>query len=214
VLAQRGLTWLATEREKVQYFTHATPLRLDELPHVRFGRDSNTTIRHCAEKLPIGVDPEGRQHVFAYLVTHPHPGNFRLFLHRHAELLRALPSWTVRALFPKVLLGERRAFELAFYEECGSPLMSVDIEEFSWLRRQPRVSLGADPKRAEAARRRFSSARFAVHNSPRPCRGLIVGLERFLEYFAPIAPERTFRASHPHARKPQALWSVRAQTSV
>jgi hypothetical protein len=160
VLGERDLTWLATEREKVQYFTHATPLRPDELPHVRFGRDSNTTIRYFAEKLPIGVDPEGREHVFVYLVTNPHPGNFRLFLHRHAELLRALPSWTVRALFPKVLLGERRAFELAFYEECGSPLRSVDVEEFSWLRRQPRATLEADLERARAARRRFASPRF------------------------------------------------------
>ena len=55
VLAERGLRWLGSEREKVAYFTPITALRATELPHLAFTDGRETTIRHFPDKLPIGI---------------------------------------------------------------------------------------------------------------------------------------------------------------
>ena len=52
VLAEPGLQWLATEREKVDYFTRATILKRTELPGLAFGAPSNQTRRYFPDKLP------------------------------------------------------------------------------------------------------------------------------------------------------------------
>src|SRR5689334_2218182 len=48
VLAEPRLRWLGSEREKVEYFSAATSLRLKELPHIAFGRGAEKTIRYFA----------------------------------------------------------------------------------------------------------------------------------------------------------------------
>ena len=53
-------------------------------------RAAEQTVRYFPDKLPIGVPADGRTHVFLYLVNRPAPVDFRAFLHRHVELLRAL----------------------------------------------------------------------------------------------------------------------------
>ena len=93
----------------------ATTLRLKELPHLAFGRGAEKTIRHFPDKLPIGIAGDGRTHVFLYLVNRPTPVDFRAFLHRHAELLRALPEWELRLLVPRHLVKA-----VAALRGCGS----------------------------------------------------------------------------------------------
>lgn len=132
VLAEPDVQWLATEREKVAHFTVTTPLRRHELPHLVFGRRRDQTIRYFPDKLPIGVTQDGRTHIFVYLVTRALPIDFRAFLHRHAELLRALPSWTLRLLVPRHLSGAVPLFEAAFHDEIATPIRPSTLDELRW----------------------------------------------------------------------------------
>ena len=103
VLADPTLLWLGTERDKRRYFIGRLGPRLEdhEYPKLVFGAPPNTTTRYFPDKLPIGVDAEGRRNVFLYLPTSATPMDFRLCLLRHAELFHALGRWAVRVLFPR-----------------------------------------------------------------------------------------------------------------
>ena len=88
VLADRTLQWLGTESEKVEYFTRATRLRPSELPLLKFGEAPDETIRWFPYKLPIGINGDGRTHVFLYLVTRKSPVEFRTFRRGEPEVIR------------------------------------------------------------------------------------------------------------------------------
>lgn len=164
VLAQPQLRWLGTEREKVEYFGRRTRLEADELPLIKFGLPPRQTIRHFPDKLPIGVTGDGRSHVFLYLVNRDVPVDFRAFLHRHAELLRALPEWELRLLVPRHLDETAPVFEMAARQELGMPLRLKDMEELSWYFKQRRkVEKGGvedDAERYRRASRQFHGYRF------------------------------------------------------
>ena len=166
VLGERRLQWLGAEREKVEYFSTATTLRLKELPHLVFGAGPEKTIRYFPDKLPIGITGDGRTHVFLYLVNRPTPVDFRAFLHRHAELLRALPEWELRLLVPRHLLEAAPLFEQAAREELGRPLRLDDVAELRWyFRQQDQVDHGGAPedfRRFRRACRAFRAPRFHV----------------------------------------------------
>lgn len=147
VLGERQLQWLGAERDKVEYFRTTTTLRLKELPHLAFGVRPDTTIRYFPDKLPIGIADDGRTHVFLYLVNRPAPVDFRAFLHRHAELLRALPEWELRLLVPRHLLEAAPLFEQAAREELSRPLRLDDVAELHWyFRQQDHVERGGVPE--------------------------------------------------------------------
>jgi hypothetical protein len=140
VLEDPALTWLATEGEKLAHVTLTLGTRFAraDLPRLVFGTSADQTIRYFPDRLPIGVDPDGRM-VFLYLATRESPVDFRAFLHRHAELLRALPAWTIRLLVPPHLTGVPRRYEAACREELATPLRLATVEELRWyfpLRRQ------------------------------------------------------------------------------
>jgi hypothetical protein len=166
VLGETRLRWLASEREKVEYFRATTTLRPKELPHIAFGRGPEKTIRYFPDKLPIGITADGRTHVFAYLMTRPTPVDFRAFLHRHAELLRALPEWEVRLLVPRHLLKAARMYEEASREELARPLRLDDTAELRWyFRQQDQVDRGGAPedfRRFRRACRAFRGPRYHV----------------------------------------------------
>jgi hypothetical protein len=134
VLASREMTWLATERDKLAYFAPLVhgKLQREHLPHLRFGNGTGTTIRYFPDKLPIGLDGDGREHVFTYLITRSAPVDFRQFLHRHAELLGALPRWTIRLLVPPHLQNAVAAYEVAWRDEFASPLRPAVLDELRW----------------------------------------------------------------------------------
>jgi hypothetical protein len=160
VLDHRDLHWLATEGEKVDYFRRITPLRPDELPRLVFGDPPGTTTRWFPDKLPIGIARDRDCHVFVYLATSDAPWDFRQFLGRHAELLRALPRWTLRVLVPTGLQAAREAFATAAAEELAAPLTPAQAEELRWYFRQPSARLSGDGRRFYDARRAFGGARF------------------------------------------------------
>ena len=53
--------------------------------------------------MPIGIRLREDPIVFLYLITKPTPFDFRIFLSRHAQLLLALPEWSLRLLAPRSL---------------------------------------------------------------------------------------------------------------
>jgi hypothetical protein len=166
VLGERRLGWLATEREKVDYFSAATTLRSKELPHLAFGAGPVKTVRYFPDKLPIGVTGDGRTHVFTYLVNRRTPVDFRAFLHRYSELLRALPEWELRLLVPRHLVKAGPLFEQAAREELSRPLRLDDVAELHWyFRQQDHIDRGGAPedfRRFRRACRAFRAPRFRV----------------------------------------------------
>src|SRR3954466_9882095 len=160
VLGDRDLQWLATEREKVAYFTTSRRVPLADLPSLTFSSDAGRTVRRFTDKLPIGIGDDGRTYVFLYLVTRPLPVDFRMFLERHAELLRALPAWTVRLLVPHHLTNSLKRYKDAFREQLGAPVRPMQMEELRWFF-ETRRQRGARPDdRFIRAKRAFGSPRF------------------------------------------------------
>jgi hypothetical protein len=132
VFADRALTWLATERDKRSYFTLTHRVPSHDLPSLTFRADDAETVRYFPEKLPIGLDPDGRTHVFVFLLVRDLPVDFRNFLERYAELLRALPAWTVRLVVPAHKSSAIPVFEAAFHEHVASPLRPAIVDELRW----------------------------------------------------------------------------------
>jgi hypothetical protein len=162
VLADRDLQWLATEQEKVAYFTLTHRLARTDLPAVRFRSGAHQTVRYFADKLPIGIGSDSRTYVFVYLVTRPIPVDFRMFLERHAELFRALPAWTLRLLVPHHLTNAMTRYRDAFREQLGTPLRPTHLEELRWYFHARKRGSGAKDGRYEQAVRAFGAARFRV----------------------------------------------------
>src|SRR5690606_6478374 len=107
---------------------------------------------------------DGRTHLFLYLVNRSAPVDFRAFLHRHVEVLRALPSWEVRLLTPPHLKEDVPAFEAAARQELAMPLRLDEVDELRWFFEQQRsVEAGSSPAnctRFVRARRTFHAPRF------------------------------------------------------
>ena len=161
VIGSRELDWLATERDKVAHFARlfGTSVRKEELPHLTFGTPPGVTVRYFPDKLPIGIAEDGRP-LFTYLIKRASPVEFRSFLQRHAELLRALPSWRLRILTPTHLSGATRSHRAAVNQELLSPLRLSVVEELRWFfeasNRMQHVAL-ADSERFLRAKRAFST---------------------------------------------------------
>ena len=168
VIAHREVRWLGAEQDKLAHFLTTTSLDRDALPRVVFGERPNVTVRHFPDKLPIGVSPDGRRHVFLYLLVNPLSHDFRVFLRRHAELLRALPAWSIQLLVPvEQTDSEGRAqnladlYENAFRQELGAPLDPITANELRWFWEASALASGvAEEKRMRRARRIFGTPRF------------------------------------------------------
>jgi len=166
VIAHPEVTWLATEREKVAHFTRESRLRPRDLPHLRFGNEHGRTLRFFPDKLPIGIEADGRGHVFVYLVTRRLPVDFRAFLHRHAEVLRTLSMWRIQLLFPRHLAGVMSRYEAAVEDELATPLQSTTLDELKWFFEQRQQATVSPALVAEArfrhAEEAFATPRFRV----------------------------------------------------
>ena len=166
ILADRPVGWLATEADKVAYFTLSHRIGRDDLPSATFHGVETDTTRFFPDKLPIGLDPDGRTHVFLYLVTRDTPVDFRTFLERHAELFRLLPAWKVRLLVPLHKNGAAAAYRTAFREHLESPLRLSVVDELRWYFRARRSPHNDTAERFEQAVRAFGAPRFqALHRA-------------------------------------------------
>ena len=168
VLGHREFRWLGSEQDKVAHFLTTTALDRDALPRLAFGRKPNITVRYFPDKLPIGVSPDGRRYAFLYLLVNPLPHDFQVFLRRHAELLRALPAWSVQLLVPidqpdpdgrAQRLAEH--YESAFRQELATPLDPVTANELRWFWEASTLGTEvAEENRMRRARRIFGTPRF------------------------------------------------------
>jgi hypothetical protein len=167
VLADRRYGWLGTERDKVAYFVDRLEQDLpkDWYPHLTFGQGHEKTTRYFPEKLPIGVPRDGdRRHVFLYLVTREVPAEFRLFLLRHADLLKAVNEWTIRVLVPRRFRKAAALYRYALRDAFTSPLTPAQVDELDWFFRA-RQGRPTDPPpdpdlNLATGARKFSAARF------------------------------------------------------
>ena len=162
LLAHPSLRWLATEQEKVDYVQQTTALRLAELPRVTSTGTPGSTTRYFPDRLPIGVSPDGRRHVLVYVAWQSVPIDFRGFLLRHGEVLRALPEWDVEVVALTTGDAVRHAYEEAFHDEIAHPLSLSMIDELAWYFGQLQRTAPRDHARWREARRRFGSTRFRV----------------------------------------------------
>ncbi|MEP6917454.1 MAG: hypothetical protein ABJC89_17520 [Acidobacteriota bacterium] len=166
VLDDGGFTWLGTERDKRWHFERrlGDRLRPNEFPILTFGSKPRQTVRYFPDKMPIGMRSGEDPVVFVYLVTRPSPCDFRLFLWRHAELFRALRTWTLRLLVPGVLRKAMPLYMQAVREEWTTPLSPAVTDQLrSYFRSRKGGDAAAapamDPGRKEASER-FRGPRF------------------------------------------------------
>ncbi len=168
VLADRNYTWLGTERDKRDYFDRALDanyFRPTDYPHVTYRAESGETTRYFPDKMPIGIEKDGFQrYVFLYLVTRDVPVDFRLFLLRHAELLRTLPQFTIRLLIPRRFRKSTSLYRFAFRDELAMPIDPTTAEQLQAYFRYRRQAGGHLTEPAgedlEKAFRKFGAARF------------------------------------------------------
>jgi hypothetical protein len=131
VVLQPELIWLATEEEKVAFFSLMAPsLPRERLPHVTVGQGGGGRLRLFPDDQPIGVTTMGRM-VFTYLVTTYETKALRAFVQRHADLLEAMLSWTLRLVVPQQLADSAARFEGAVRDEL-TPLRSELVAELKW----------------------------------------------------------------------------------
>ena len=124
--------YLATEDEKVAFFGLMAPsLPREQLPHITVGKEPAARVRLFPEDQPIAVTPTGRV-AFTYVVSAGYIEEFRAFVQRHADLLRALPGWTLRVVFPRQIAGAISAFEAVTRHELTSPLRPETLAELKW----------------------------------------------------------------------------------
>jgi len=171
VLADHHYGWLGTEQDKRTYFREALEydLKDDWYPHLTFGTGAEKTTRFFPDKLPIGVPLNGeRRHVFLYLATREVPTDFRVFLLRHAALLKSVDEWTIRVFLPRRFRKAAALYRYAVRDAFLMPLTPDDTEELDWYfraRRGEAVCPTWNPTLDVAtAARKFGTARFeALH---------------------------------------------------
>jgi hypothetical protein len=88
------------------------------------------------------------------------PVEFRSFLERHAELLRALPAWTIRLLVPAPKRTAIALHEAAFEEQLASPLRPSVVDDLRWYFRARRRRPADAEERFDQAVKGFSAPRF------------------------------------------------------
>lgn len=157
------LVWLGTAEEKAAHLTALTPINPADLPDVTTGEGDTRRVRYFPERFPIGVHLEGRG-VVVYVVTAPVLDEFRVFLERHAPVLRALRAWTLRIVVPPHLSVVGQRAKQVVWNQLLTPLRPKVIDELRWYFEQARTH--AAPSRSCDLDERFFRARDAF-SAPR-----------------------------------------------
>jgi hypothetical protein len=166
VLDDSICTWLGPASDKRRHFMRHLEDRLEtrEYPHLSFGEGPARAVRYFPDKLPIGILPQLDSHVFVYLVTHPSPMDFRLFLLRHVALFRVLFRWMIRLLLPRPLWKARLVYQHAARDHLGVRLEPANVQLLEWLfpERKRLAEPGAEPadERYLRTSKNFGAPRF------------------------------------------------------
>lgn len=122
------MIWLGTAEDKAAHLTALTSITAEELPHVTSCDGERRTVRYFQNRLPIGIHLAGRG-VLVYVVLDQTLNDFRLFLERHAAVLRALRAWTVRVVIPmqfQVVQDLPEKVKQAFFTQFVVPAFSEE----------------------------------------------------------------------------------------
>jgi hypothetical protein len=97
---------------------------LDTSPDTTIDKASSGSRSTLPGTYPIGLDPTGHA-VLLYLATVPWTEEFRRFLQARAALLRVVPGWTLRLVFPRPVDRAFEAYRAVIREELETPLPSI-----------------------------------------------------------------------------------------
>ena len=163
IVEDPDLVWLGTADEKAAHLLALTRIEQADLPHLTVGEGETRTVRYFPDRLPIGIHLAGRG-VVVYVVADPWLDEFRVFLERHAALLRALRAWTLRIVVPQFPDIAQRSKQVV-WNQLLTPLRTETIDELRWyfeqLRSHPAPSRSDDlDERFYEAREAFSAPRF------------------------------------------------------
>lgn len=156
--------WLGTAEEKTAHLLALTRIEAANLPHVTVGEGDTRNVRCFPDRLQIGIHPAGRG-VVVYVLTEPWLDDFRMFLERHAALLRALPAWTFRIVVPPQFPGIGERAKQVVWNQLLTPLTEQTLDALRWYfeqaRSHPAPSRSADlDGRFFRTREAFSAPRF------------------------------------------------------
>jgi len=156
IVEDPDMAWLATAEQKAADLTALTSIEPTDLPHVTVGEGDARKVRYFPERLPIGIHAAGRG-VLVYVFAAPGMGEFRLFLERHAGVLRALPAWTLRIVAPPNLPGIGERATQVVQQHLMAPLRPVTLDEMRWYFDQLRSVSPSDMPRFSRDRGAFSN---------------------------------------------------------
>jgi hypothetical protein len=165
VLASPALVWLATAEEKRTHLLSLTNIPEHRLPRGTAASRTSDTARLFPDRDPIGIDLNGR-----WVVLYVAGGggeDLRAFVQRHADLLTALPAWTLRLALPPDLKPLDKSFRQVVEHELTTPLSPRAFDELRWYFDQRRASGGdrhkvADEERFACAKEAFAGPRFQL----------------------------------------------------
>ena len=163
IVEDPNLVWLGTADEKLTHLLALTRIAQSDLPHVGVGEGEARTVRFFPDRLPIGIHLAGRG-VIVYVVTDPWLDEFRVFLERHAALLRALPAWTLRIVVPPQFPDIGQRSKQVVWNQLLTPLRTDVLDELRWYFEQVRSH--PTPSRSDDLDERFYKARDAF-SAPR-----------------------------------------------
>jgi hypothetical protein len=123
IVEARDVTWLASQRDKVEQFTIGFGVAPESLPQRAVRAGGATSSRLFPDALPIGVEAPNRA-VFVYPATPSSMVDFRPFLQRHHALLAALPAWSLVLVFAPDETLLRVRWQAVVEREIG-PLLGV-----------------------------------------------------------------------------------------
>ena len=103
-------------------------------------------------------------HLFVYLVRHERPDDFRLFLARHAELLRGVDEWTIRIVLPRRFQKAKSLHIWALRDDLLTPVCHGLVDELDWYFRSKHgrdlTNVTAPDLSMKEAENKFGSARY------------------------------------------------------
>jgi hypothetical protein len=123
IVEARGVTWLASEHDKVEYFATGRGITRESLPQHGFRAHGVASFKLFPGALPIGVETPNRV-LFVYPATPSSLVDFRPFLRRHHALLAALPAWSLVLVFAPDETLLRVRWQAVVEREIG-PLLGV-----------------------------------------------------------------------------------------
>jgi hypothetical protein len=163
IVEDPDLVWLGTADEKAAHLLVLTRIEQANLPHVAVGEGEARMVRYFPDRLPIGIHLAGRG-VLVYVVTDPWLDEFRVFLERHAAVLRVLPAWSLRIVVPPHFPDIAQRSKQVVWNQLLTPLRTETLDELRWYFQQVRTHPA--PSRSNDLDERFYRARDAF-SAPR-----------------------------------------------